>query len=247
MKRLFLPAALAALACGGAAAAPPAAPPDKGPLAELLRRANDAEFVQMFAAVLRGSRMGPGEGWFKPARKRHDWEWLAARADKDGDGTIGAEEFGDRAELLKRLDRDGSGGVTAEDFDWSPESPYVRQLYEARQLLARIDGDDDGELSAEEWKALFEKHAGDEGRLTAEGVRRLLNPPKPKGPPPDRPSPATLISGLLNGELGSPLEGPDVGEPAPNFRLPRHDGKGEISLAQFRYSRPVVLIFGSFT
>jgi hypothetical protein len=39
----------------------------------------------------------------------------------------------------------------------------------------------------------------------------------------------------------------DVGDSAPDFRLPTLDKTGEVSLASFRGSKPVVLIFGSYT
>jgi hypothetical protein len=38
-----------------------------------------------------------------------------------------------------------------------------------------------------------------------------------------------------------------VGDPAPDFELPRHDGTGRVRLSDFRDNRPVVLIFGSYT
>ena len=39
----------------------------------------------------------------------------------------------------------------------------------------------------------------------------------------------------------------EVGDPAPGFRLPTLDKSGEVTLASFRGSKPVVLIFGSYT
>ena len=42
-------------------------------------------------------------------------------------------------------------------------------------------------------------------------------------------------------------EPPKVGEPAPDFELKTLDGKETIKLSQFKGSRPVVLIFGSYT
>ena len=42
-------------------------------------------------------------------------------------------------------------------------------------------------------------------------------------------------------------QGPAVGKPAPDFRLPTTDGKQVIGLSDFRDIKPVVLIFGSFT
>ena len=38
-----------------------------------------------------------------------------------------------------------------------------------------------------------------------------------------------------------------VGDLAPDFELPRHDGDGLVRLSDFRDNRPVVLIFGSYT
>ena len=38
-----------------------------------------------------------------------------------------------------------------------------------------------------------------------------------------------------------------IGDAAPDFRLPLLDGTGSVELSSFRGSRPVVLIFGSFT
>jgi hypothetical protein len=38
-----------------------------------------------------------------------------------------------------------------------------------------------------------------------------------------------------------------VGEEAPGFDLPYHDGSGRVSLASHRGERPVVLVFGSYT
>ena len=37
------------------------------------------------------------------------------------------------------------------------------------------------------------------------------------------------------------------GDPAPDFRLPTLDHKDTVQLASFRSSRPVVLVFGSYT
>ena len=52
---------------------------------------------------------------------------------------------------------------------------------------------------------------------------------------------------ILNGDLGSMFEGPDLDAPAPDFTLPAQDGSGERTLSHSRGEKPVVLIFGSFT
>ena len=37
------------------------------------------EAIRMYLAIVRGSMMGAGDGWFGPAQVRYDWEWLAKR------------------------------------------------------------------------------------------------------------------------------------------------------------------------
>ena len=56
-----------------------------------------------------------------------------------------------------------------------------------------------------------------------------------------------LFKGLFNGEIGSPYEGPAVGEEAPDFLLPTQDGSELVRLSAYKGQMPVVLVFGSFT
>ena len=238
MGQLLYAAAALALAAGPAEPAPPSPS-----LVEAVRR---LEFVEMLSAVVGNEPIGRGSGWFHPSRHRYDWKWLAGRMDADRDGAVAPDEFTGPRELFDRLDRDGDGRLTAADFDWSEASPYWRQQAAARQLLRRADGDGDGRLSMEEWQALFKQAARGKDRLTADDLRVLLFPAEPQGPPSTMPSKLTLLLAMLNGELGSPAEGPAVGDPAPDFTLPTPDGK-EVSLRDCRGDRPLVLVFGSFT
>ena len=61
------------------------------------------------------------------------------------------------------------------------------------------------------------------------------------------PTKAILLKGLAAGELGSGSEGPRLGQLAPNFTLATPDGRKSITLSKFRYQKPVVIVFGSFT
>lgn len=254
---LFAPAILSF-----ALAAPPPAPKPADDGAVLYRAVvragrgvRQTEFAQMFAAVLSGSMMGPGDGWFKPSQARYDWKWLAARYDLDHDGKITRKEFPGPQELFLRLDRDRDGVLTAADLDWSDKAPFFRQLSQATQLLANLDSDDDRRLTKQEWDALFKKFAQGKDYLNADDLRAMMYPPPPPAPPSKGPSAsassgmptkAILLKGLLAGELGSPCEGPRIGDPAPEFTLTDLDGKN-VSLSQFRGNKPLVLIFGSFT
>jgi hypothetical protein len=207
------------------------------------------EFLQMWDAVVDGSMMGPGDGWFKPSLTRYTWDRFQKRFDRDKDGRVTAVELGNRTELFAALDRDASGAIAADDLDWSDNSTYSRQLGMAQQILRRGDRDGDRKLSKEEWSALFDQVGGGKA-LDADAVRKLLFPPAPPRPPKGAggmPPKEVLLLGLLTGELGSAAEGPALEAPAPNFTLASPDGKTTITLGDYRGKKPVVLIFGSFT
>lgn len=216
------------------------------PYFQRLRR---LEVVECLASILSGEQMGPGTAWFHPGQGRYGWKWLAAHSKANRAGAIARTEFKGPAELFARLDRDGNGAITPDDFDWSDDALYVRQLQLARQLLRHGDRDDDGRLSLAEWQGMFRYAARGKEALTPEDLRMMLFPPAPRrrGPPPDMPTPAILLRGLLNGEIGSPSEGPALGARAPDFTLPAVDRKKLVTLSKIYRRKPVVLIFGSFT
>lgn len=204
----------------------------------------------MLQAVLRGSMMGPGDGWFGPSQSRYSWDWLAGRHAPDSSKGITPAQFRGPKDLFARLDRNRDGVITADDLDWSDSSPFVRQMSQAQQWLSRVDADGDRRLSKAEWDAVFQKAAQGKEYLNAEDVRALLNPPTPPrsfGTRSDMPSKATLLKGLFTGELGSPQEGPKLGEAAPDFTLQSTDGHKPVTLSKLMGPKPVVLVFGSFT
>ena len=207
------------------------------------------EFLQMWDAVMDGSMMGPGDGWFKPSQTRYTWGRFATRFDRDKNGRVTSTELGGRSDPFTALDRDGDGAVTADDIDWSDNSTYSRQIGLAQQLLRRGDRDGNRKLSKEEWSALFDQ-VGAGKALDADSVRKLLFPPASPRPPKGAggmPPKEVLLLGLLTGELGSAAEGPALESPAPNFTLSSPDDKTTITLSDYRGKKPVVLIFGSFT
>jgi hypothetical protein len=233
---------------GGAAAKPPRPAPafDQWDLSASARRAiadlARLEFVEMARAVAGGSQMGPGEGWFHAGQSRYDWKWLARRMDANGDGKVERREFRGPAALFDRLDRNGDGVLTAADFDWStPPGPRPPSDF----FFYLLDANSNGRVSGAEWEAFFARASRGKGYLTPDDLRQALQMPpmsKQAGP-----SPRMLLKGLLCGELGSPFEGPRVGQRAPDFALRTVDGKETIRLADYRGKKPVVLIFGSFT
>lgn len=209
------------------------------------------EFTQMLTAVLKGSRMGPGDGWFKPSQSRYGWAWLAERFDSDKNEKIERKEFPGNDPLFQRLDRNRDGAITADDVNWTESSPFFRQLGQTQQWLMQMDRSGDRRLSKAEWDELFAKLAQGKNYLDAEDVRALLFPPTAPRPSGgggnDMPSKAILVKGLLDGELGSPCEGPKLGAAAPDFTLKTPEGTKSVTLSKLWKGKPVVLIFGSFT
>jgi len=207
------------------------------------------DWHQMLVAIMNNDLSG-NAGWFKPSETRYTWAWAQEHLDPARRGAVSAKNSGLPLAWFDRLDRDGDGQLTALDLDWSDNSPIAQKTMMARMFLQRADQDRNGKLSQEEWNMLFERLTKGNGDLDVEALRKLLfpaMPPRPKGPPPDMPSTTTLLQGLYRGELGSPFPGPRLGDFAPDFTLPTHDGTQKIKLRSFRGQRPVALIFGSFT
>jgi hypothetical protein len=214
------------------------------------------EFVEMAGAVLKGSDMGPNDGWFRHgSQSRYGWDWLAKKHGIAPDKSIKRKDFLGSPEIFDRLDRNHDGLLKKDDFDWSPMSAYARAAMPSGFWFRWIDTNSNGRISRDEWNAFFTKMAGKKGYVTRDDLREALPtvpPPRrddepPPEPSPDEPTVAILMTGLLSGELGSPFPGPRVGQTAPDFTLPLQNGKGEITLSQLRDKKPVVLIFGSFT
>lgn len=207
------------------------------------------EAVRMLAAVLRGSRMGPGDGWFGPAQSRYTWEWLAKRCGVDPTkGGITRKQFPGSDAAFARLDRNKDGKIAPEDFDWSERSPYMQMSSMVTRLYRKLNAEGNGRVSKGEWLQFFDKAAQGKDHLTPDDFRdALLGGPSPQPQPSDMPSQAVLIRGLFAGELGSMKEGPKLNEPAPDFTLKTSDGKEVVQLSKRIGPKPVVLVFGSFT
>jgi hypothetical protein len=207
------------------------------------------EAVRMLIAILRGSQMGPGEGWFGPAETRYTWKWLAAHCGVDAaKGGIPRSQFRGPEALFARLDRDRSGVITPGDLDWSDRNPFMQMSSLSNFLFRRLNERGDGRLTREDLQRFFDKAAAGKDHLTPEDFRDALLGGMSGGfRPGDAPSPAVLIRGLFAGEIGSMNEGPRVGEPAPKFVLKTVDGKETVELNKLIGTKPVVLVFGNFT
>ncbi len=220
------------------------------------------EWLLMFVDILRGSQLGPNDGWFsKPTGgSRFDWEGVRAEFDHDQNESVTGDEWSGLPNDFTGLDQDGNGSITASDFDWSAHalsfSPGVGLYYIA-------DPDSNGKVTRAEFNALFERIDDEELGFVSQNelvelldssmFDRMISSEGPKGsgppPPPNGPSKATLIKGLFNQEIGALQPGPKVGDRAPDFTLETVEGDQEIQLSEYQseLGKPVVLILGNFT
>ncbi len=211
-----------------------------------------SEAARMLTTVLRGEQLRAGFGWYDPSQFRFGWKWLASRFDANGDGRIVKSEFPVEAEYFSRLDRDRNGAITSDDFDWTENSPWAKTSATSLRFFRAIDRNGNGRLTEEEMQNLFKKLSGEKGYVKPDDLRDALidammvesgkGSNKPK-----RVSEEVWLKALFEGDLGSPLTGPRVGEEAPDFTLFSPDGKNEVTLSKFRGRQPVVLVFGNFT
>jgi hypothetical protein len=207
------------------------------------------EAVRMLAAILRGSQMGVGEGWFGPAETRYTWKWLTGHYVVDPTkGGIPRSSFGGQDVLFARLDRNRDGVITPDDLDWSDRNPYIQMSNVANRLFRKLNARADGRLTKEELLQFFDKAAAGKDHLSPDDFRDALLAGSFGGQRPnDAPKPATLIRGMFAGDLGSMNEGPRLNDPAPDFILKMVDGKDTIQLSKRIGPKPIVLVFGSFT
>lgn len=206
------------------------------------------EAIKMYLAIMKGSQMGPMDGWFGPAKSRYHWKWLAERHGVEGEEGISAEKFQGPKSLFARLDRNRDGNITSDDLNWSDRNPWVQQSLMINRLFRRVDPNGDGKLAREEWLAFFDRLSEGKNEITAEELREGWLAGLSSGfLPGDEPTSEKLLAGLFSGEVGSLQEGPDLNAPAPDFVLSTHDGERTIRLSEVIGQKPVVLCFGNFT
>lgn len=212
------------------------------------------EWADMLIVLLKGDSMGPGVGWFKPSEKRYDWNWISDRFDANSDGSISPEELGvkepESDQFFARLDRDNDGFLQPADFDYfGRQQPATPAMMMSQYLAGLVDTDSNGRITPEELGAFLKRADADKtGFITSEDMFREFTRmfADRNGGGSDMPRPDRMLSIFFKGELGVLESGPALGEPAPDFTLPTHDGSDSVKLSRSQ-GKPVILIFGSFT
>jgi hypothetical protein len=229
-------------------------PESRAKFGEMLRAdwKDRPQWADTLITLLRNEPLGPGAGWYRPSDKRYDFFWLADKFDANADGILLPDELPqikgfDAQQLFSRLDRDNNGELRLADFDYFvPQQPTPPQTI-AQFLFSLLDGDSNGRVGAEELKELLSRADKDKtGFLTAEDLFLDFNNAYSNRGGEGMPSPDEMLGLFFRGELGMWEEGPKLGEAAPDFTLPTHDGARTVTLSQLR-GKPVILVFGSFT
>ena len=164
-------------------------------------------------------------------RRMPNWERMAERFDKNGDGKIERDELqGPAQRMFDRLDVDGDGAITKKDVD----AVKARQGGAGRQAgrgsarqsgmlsAQRLDTNRDKKISAAEWKAFYEG-ADQNGDGVLDRDEWLA---------------AATGKALRDGA-------PSVGAKAPNVSAKRLGSEQVVDLG--RPTRYTVLVFGSYT
>ncbi|HAN99651.1 MAG TPA: hypothetical protein DCQ98_20475 [Planctomycetaceae bacterium] len=220
---------------------------------------DDSEAGLMRDAILSGSRLGPGEGWFGVAvtRSRYDWPAVVAAWDADANGRLQRNELALDDTDFARIDRNRDGEITEDDLNPEPREPGDG----LREMVRRLDADGDGRLTAGEFDTLRDRLigaamenapkrsvlAGNAGWMTVDELRGTLLPPATgRSGPNDMPTASTLIVALDRQEIGAHDPGPSLGDLAPDFDEPTLGG-GRFVLSDGLAERPTVVVLGNFT
>lgn len=208
----------------------------------------NSEARAMLDQILAGSRLGPGEGWFRLAlsQTRFDWDYVCRSYDKNENSDVTPEEFSGTQDDFVRLDLNGDRVLTPADFDWREHSLTRTPGF---MMFFQADRDTNGKLTRDEFLELFDSLDSDSrGFLSLNDLREQFQPPEeqPRNSRPEGPDPSTLVIALRDQEIGSLQAGPNLDEVAPDFTLTSLAGD-DVTLSEQIGTQPVVLIFGNFT
>lgn len=207
------------------------------------------EGIRMYLSIIKGERMGPGEGWFGPSQSTYSWAWLAKRCGiNDAEASIARDQFPGPDEWFCRLDRNRDGRIQPSDLDWADGNPWVVHAGLITRLFRQMNNTGDGRMTRERWHAFFEEAAEGHDSVSLSQLRnRWLSGIGDMFLPGDAPTEEMLVMGLFSGELGSLQEGPAFGAKAPEFNLKSADGTSTIRLSDHLGRKPILLVFGNFT
>lgn len=90
----------------------------------------------------------------QPNKRQNKLQMFFQRKDKNGDGKISKDEWDGPSQIFEKLDKNGDGYIERNEI------PRKRNRGNRKNFLKKIDADQDGKISKEEWKGpkrIFEK------------------------------------------------------------------------------------------
>lgn len=210
------------------------------------RFAPGTEARAMLDSIVSEPFLGSDNGWFAMAKSQTRFEWnkVAKRFDRNGDGRVDASELGGPAGDFARVDRNGDGSLDATDLDWNTAPPPAASALS--RMFAMSDANSNGKVTRDEFIKLFERLKGDGEYLALDDLVEQFAGSSSGSREPEPLNRSMMVMALLHQELGAFAPGPELNRPAPDFTLPRVDG-GSVTLSKVIGQRPIVLIFGTFT
>lgn len=205
---------------------------------------------QLLHVVLNGNAgKEGGTRWYRPSQTRYNWERFAKRQG-DGADSVTREQFAGPSAWFDILDRDRDGKITRRDLDWSEGTKLGAATQLAKSLFFAIDANRDGKVTVAEWQAYMNKLGAGRDELAIDDLIPIFMTDQVKpgaARTKDGQVHPALLKAFMDGDLGSWYEGPNLEQRAPDFTLRSPDGKLSVTLSDSFGSKPVVLIFGSFT
>ena len=114
------------------------------------------EALAMFAEIVAGNPEFGGLGWFRKAvsKTRFDWNFVAGRLDRNGDGIVDRAELKGSDEDFRRLDRNRDSRLTEPDFDFLGDSrpEAIGIVFMSVNAFNVADRDGDSRVTPQEWE-----------------------------------------------------------------------------------------------
>jgi len=194
-----------------------------------------------FAPRSRGNR----EERMRPSRVRRLLGWYF-----QADGTAESVSAEEALQAMALYDTDNDGQLTEAEFTCAYEDRmtalpdddsrmvkmYMEDVRPWEVLVEELDSDKNATLAAGEFDAFMDRHAQDGmitfvSRESREGGRQSTRRGSAAG----------------REQADRPVDGAAEGSPAPDFTLSSPDGEQTVTLSSFKGSKPVALVFGSYT
>jgi hypothetical protein len=111
------------------------------------------EWLAMVVDLAATGRFAPRRGWFGDgkASTRYTWDAVAARLDRDHDGSISPAEFGGTEADFRRLDRVRDRKLTAADWEF-PANALARSR--SKMVMSFADDNGDGRIDRMEFNRM---------------------------------------------------------------------------------------------